>query len=130
MSRRALVLLIAMWCGSLLAVAEWAGAQWVRQWVPLSEPVVLTGDEIGFRVHGMHGDTPMGIIVVRAGGAWVEAELGTAPANVLPSQPDPPAPPPEPSAPPRQPGAGQLYAVAHQGRPTHQVLQVALPRKR
>ena len=27
MSRRALVLLIAVWCGSLLAVAEWAGAQ-------------------------------------------------------------------------------------------------------
>ncbi len=97
MSRRALVLLIAVWCGSLLAVAEWAGAQFgFRRWVPLSEPVVLTGDEIGFRVHGMRGDTPMGVIVVREGDAWVEAELGTAPANVLPSLPEPPPPPPEP----------------------------------
>ena len=97
MSRRALVLLIAVWCGSLLAVAEWAGAQFgFRRWVPLSEPVVLTGNEIGFRVHGMRGDTPMGVIVVREGDAWVEAELGTAPANVLPSLPEPPPPPPEP----------------------------------
>ena len=31
MSRWSLVLLIAMWCGSLLAVAEWAGAQRVRR---------------------------------------------------------------------------------------------------
>ena len=92
MSRRALVLLIAVWCGSLLAVAEWAGAQFgFRRWVPLSEPVVLTGNEIGFRVHGMRGDTPMGVIVVREGDAWVEAELGTAPANVLPSLPEPPS---------------------------------------
>ena len=93
MSRRALVLLIAVWCGSLLAVAEWAGAQRIRRWVPLSEPVVLTGDEIGFRVHGMHGNTPMGVIVVRAGDAWVEAEFGTRPVNVIPSPPEPPPPP-------------------------------------
>ena len=93
MSRRALVLLIAVWCGSLLAVAEWAGAQRIWRWAPLPEPVVLTGDEIGFRVHGMHGDTPMGVIVVRAGNAWVRAELGTRPANVIPSPPGPPPPP-------------------------------------
>ena len=98
MSRRALVLLIAVWCGSLLAVAEWAGAQRVRRWVPLSEPAVLTGDAIGFRVHGMLGDTPMGVIVVRTGDAWVEATLGTRPGNVLPSPPEPPPPP----IPPRQ----------------------------
>ena len=97
MSRRALVLLIAVWCGSLLAVAEWAGAQSGLLWFPLSEPVVLTGDEIGFRVHGMHGDTPMGVIVVRAGDAWVEPALGTAPANVLPSPPEPPPPEPPPA---------------------------------
>lgn len=101
MSRGALVLLIAMWCGSLLAVANWAGAQWSRPWVPLVEPVVLTGDDIGFRVYGMHGDTPMGVVVVRAGDEWVEAKLGTAPANVLPAQPESPAPPPAPSPPPR-----------------------------
>ena len=98
MSRWLLVLLIAMWCGSLLAVAEWAGAQRLRRWVPLSEPAVLTGDEIGFRVHGMYGDTPMGVIVVRAGDAWVEAQLGTRPAHVLPW----PEPPPPPPLPPRQ----------------------------
>ena len=101
MSRGALVLLIALWCGSLLATANWAGAQWSQPWVPLAEPVVLTGNDIGFRVHGMHGDTPMGVIVLRANDEWVEAELGTAPGNVLPSQPAPPAPPPAPSIPPR-----------------------------
>lgn len=101
MSRSAVVLLIAMWFGSLLAVASWADAQLFPRWFPLAEPVVLTGDEIGFRVHGMHGDTPMGVIVVRAGDEWVEPELGTAPGNVLPAQPEPPPPPPAPSAPPR-----------------------------
>ena len=102
MSRRALVLLIAVWCGSLVAAAAWAGAQFgFRRWVPLPEPVVLMGDEIGFRVHGMHGDTPMGVIVVREGDAWVETELGTAPANVLPSPPEPPLSPPEPPGAPR-----------------------------
>ena len=72
--------------------------RWVRRWVPLSEPAVLTGDAIGFRVHGMLGDTPMGVIVVRTGDAWVEATLGTRPGNVLPSPPEPPPPP----IPPRQ----------------------------
>ena len=101
MSRGALALSIAMLCGSLLIVANWASAQWFPRWIPLSEPVVLTGDEIGFRIHGIHGDTPMGVIVVRVNDEWVEAKLGTAPGNVLPAQPELPAPPPAPSTPPR-----------------------------
>ena len=95
MSKRALILVVVLWCGSLLAVAEWAGAQLARRWRPLAEPQVLTGAEFGFRVHGMYGDTPVGVIVVRAGDEWVEAEWGTAPPNwrMLPTPPEPQAPP-------------------------------------
>ena len=38
-------------------------------------PRVMTGSDIGFRVEGLRGDTPVGRIVVRVNDRWVEAEL-------------------------------------------------------
>ena len=64
-----------LWLLSLVAVAAAASAQ-ARAYVPLLEPKVLTGADIGFRVEGMYGDTPAGALVIRVNGQWVEARLG------------------------------------------------------
>ena len=60
---------------------------------PVPEPVVLSGSDFGFRVQGIYGDAPMGEIVIRVNGAWVEVQLGSRPPNVLPVPPPPPVPP-------------------------------------
>ena len=38
-------------------------------------PVVLAGDDIGFRVDRRKGDVPVGRLVVRVNGMWVEPEF-------------------------------------------------------
>ena len=42
-------------------------------------PRVMTGSDIGFRVIGLRGDTPVGQIVVRVNDRWVEVETGAMP---------------------------------------------------
>ena len=43
-------------------------------------PRVMTGEDVGFRVEGLReGSTPVGRIVVRINGRWVEAELASGP---------------------------------------------------
>lgn len=38
-------------------------------------PYVLSGPDVGFRIERMRSDTPVGRIVVRIDGKWVDAEL-------------------------------------------------------
>jgi hypothetical protein len=40
----------------------------------LTQPVVLAGPDVGFRVVRMDGQIPVGQIVVRINGAWVAAD--------------------------------------------------------
>jgi hypothetical protein len=41
-----------------------------------SEPVVLSGSDLGFRIHGTARDgSPMGELVVRVDGKWVSAQF-------------------------------------------------------
>jgi hypothetical protein len=40
----------------------------------LTQPLVLAGSDVGFRVVRMDGSIPVGQIVVRINGAWVAAE--------------------------------------------------------
>ena len=84
---------IVVWALSLLVIATWAGAQ-AQRWTPLTEPVVVSGNDMGFRVEWMNGKVPTGKIVVRLNGQWVEARVGE-PQN-LRLVPPPPAPPPPP----------------------------------
>jgi hypothetical protein len=42
----------------------------------LTQPLVLSGPDVGFRVVRMDGQTPVGLIVVRINGAWVAAGTG------------------------------------------------------
>ena len=71
MTVRARVSLVAIWIGSLVAVAALAGAQVQRQITPLATPVVLSGPDVGFRVEGQAGNVPAGRLVIRVNGEWV-----------------------------------------------------------
>lgn len=42
------------------------------------DPVVLSGADIGFRMTGRKGDTPVGRLVVRVNGDWREVEFAYA----------------------------------------------------
>jgi hypothetical protein len=74
---RTRIAVVVLWIASLFTVAAIASAQ-LGQVVPLPEPKVFTGTDIGFRVEGSQGDTPVGHIVVKVDGKWVEAQMGPA----------------------------------------------------
>ena len=40
-------------------------------------PTILFGDEIGFRIDGRRGSTPVGQIVVKENGRWIVVEVGS-----------------------------------------------------
>jgi hypothetical protein len=71
MSPRARVLtLAAVWLVSLAAVAAVAQSVAVT---PVPKPLVISGDDLGFRIEGHQGTTPVGTLVIRVDGRWVEA---------------------------------------------------------
>jgi hypothetical protein len=55
------------------AVTAWATSQAVA--VEPVTPRIMTGGDVGFRVEGLRGSTPVGTVVVRVNGEWVEAEV-------------------------------------------------------
>ena len=75
MTVRSCVVVAALWLLSLVAVGTVVSGQAPR-YMPLPEPKVLTGDDIGFRVEGMLGETPVGEIVIRVRGQWMVARVG------------------------------------------------------
>jgi hypothetical protein len=57
----------------IVAATAWVTAQALSfQPVP---PKVMTGSDIGFRVEGLRGSTPVGTLVVKVNGEWVAAEV-------------------------------------------------------
>ena len=70
---------------SLVFVGMFASAQ-VRQTPPgtpfppanppLNAPTVIAGNDLGFRVESTTNGIPVGKLVVRINGKWVEAQLG------------------------------------------------------
>lgn len=61
----------------LLGVAAWSRAQTAVVPQPINPPVVLAGPDIGFRMTGVKGDTPVGQLVVRVKGEWKVVEFGS-----------------------------------------------------
>ena len=83
MSFRARIALIVVWLSSLLAVGTLASGQ-LRGFEPLVEPIIISGNDVGFRVDGSLGGVPAGALVIRRmNGEWVEPK--PLPATVTPS---------------------------------------------
>jgi hypothetical protein len=53
----------------------WSRAQSIA--VAPVTPRVLSGADVGFRVEGLRGNTPVGQVVVRVNGQWIAAELAS-----------------------------------------------------
>jgi hypothetical protein len=51
----------------------WGAAQATQ--VEKVTPTVLSGGDVGFRVEGRKGTTPVGTLVVKVNGQWVEAQF-------------------------------------------------------
>jgi hypothetical protein len=84
-SRRAAV--VVVWAASLVGVGVWARAEVQEPRPPVRYPLpgseVLAGEDLGFRVDGVRGDTRIGRLVVRVDGRWVDVQFaaGIAPAT-------------------------------------------------
>ena len=56
---------------------------WTRAQVAIAPraipPTVLAGPDVGFRMTGVKGDTPVGQLVVRINGEWKVVEFGSSP---------------------------------------------------
>jgi hypothetical protein len=64
------LLVVAVVFGTGLMAGRWAQAQ-----APAQTPTVISGSDLGFRVDQHKGNTPVGTLVVRVNGQWVEAEF-------------------------------------------------------
>ena len=76
--------------GFLVALILGTATAWAMSQLVMIDPVtsrVVTGGDVGFRVEGLRGgSTPVGTLVVRVNGEWVEAEVklpgrGTTPLS-------------------------------------------------
>lgn len=54
---------------AVLAAAAWGYTQGIVATEPVT-PIVLSGADIGFRMQGRQGATPVGQLVVRINGEW------------------------------------------------------------
>ena len=61
----------------LLGLAAWSRAQPAVGARPVVPPVVLAGPDVGFRMTGLKGGTPVGQLVVRVKGEWTVVEFGS-----------------------------------------------------
>jgi hypothetical protein len=68
--------------GCVLLIALLAGLAWVYAQGRIAaqpvDPTVLSGADIGFRIHGRKGDAVVGEIVVRIDGEWKRAQFSYA----------------------------------------------------
>lgn len=73
MSRR--FLWIAMWVASIVATAAYVRAQRTLPANPVNFPMMVTGNDVAFRITGYGTDTAQGRLLVRVNGVWQETEL-------------------------------------------------------
>jgi hypothetical protein len=73
---RRIIAFAVIWVVSLFAVAELVRAQSHRI-NPLPEPRVVSGADVGFRIEGEQNGAPVGVLVVKINGEWVDVKFGT-----------------------------------------------------
>jgi hypothetical protein len=78
MSIRVIVSLAMLWVVSLF-VASGVRAQVFEIPRPLPEPRIVSGPDFGFRIEADQSGTPVGKLVVRVDGKWIEARVDAAP---------------------------------------------------
>jgi hypothetical protein len=73
--------------------AVWASAQVGRppseirlKPMDLVAPTVISGSDLGFRIESNRDDVPVGKLVVRINGRWLDAQVGTSGIVVATSQ--------------------------------------------
>jgi hypothetical protein len=59
----------------VVTVAFVAGRSTTYAQISPSQRPVISGNDIGFRVDRRKGDTPVGVLVVRVNGEWLEPEF-------------------------------------------------------
>lgn len=71
--------------GFLAALAVFEGSRILAQSIQVERvnPRVMTGADVGFRVEGLRGSTPVGTIVVQVNGQWVPADIGSPRSSPL-----------------------------------------------
>ena len=74
MSLRDFMLVVVLLAMALFVGVRVGAAQVARLPVPVP-PTVLAGSDLGFRVEGIDGDFPVGKLVVRVNGQWVQAQI-------------------------------------------------------
>jgi hypothetical protein len=77
MALRKRIVLAVIWAASLVAVGAWVQAETLQN--PSTNPVIVSGSDLGFRIEGRRGNTPIGTLVVRINGQWVPAESAAGP---------------------------------------------------
>ena len=70
---------------AVLAFTAWITAQALA--VRPVPPKVMTGSDLGFRVEGLRGNTPVGSFVVKVNGEWVVVDTAPVPALLPPGRP-------------------------------------------
>jgi hypothetical protein len=77
MSLRKRIALAVIWVASIVATGAWATAQAPSpSSPPVQLPTIISGNDVGFRVESLRGNTPVGTLVIRINGQWVDAEFG------------------------------------------------------
>ena len=71
MGRATKLLIAVLWIVSLAAVGMFAQGRSAGK----TEPEVIAGPDVGFRVDHYKGDTPVGELVVKKDGKWVPVEF-------------------------------------------------------
>jgi hypothetical protein len=70
-------LFVVLCAVSLTAVALFGQAQGpTTPPAQAQTPTIISGSDLGFRVDGLKGTTPIGTLMVRINGQWVEVEFG------------------------------------------------------
>jgi hypothetical protein len=82
---RSVVIVAVLWVLSLFAVGSIVRAQ-VYRVNPVAEPRIVAGPDFGIRVEGERNGVPVGLLVIRIDGEWVEVQVGSARPPVSPAR--------------------------------------------